>query len=82
MMYKALISFTGLVSMAQGDIREISDISLANDLLKAGYIEEAKAEKPEKQPEAKPKAKAETKKATEKVTEKKTKSPKRKENAE
>lgn len=76
MMYKALISFTGLVSMAQGDVREISDVSLANDLLKAGYIEEAKAEKPEKEPEAKPKAKAETKKAPKKETEKK--SPKKK----
>lgn len=66
MMYKALISFTGLVSMAQGDVREISDVSLANDLLKAGYIEEAKEDKP----------KAETKKAPKKETEKK--SPKKK----
>jgi hypothetical protein len=79
MMYKALISFTGLVSMAKGDVREISDISLANDLLKAGYIEEVSADKAE--PEEKPKAKAETKKTTTKVTEKKTKSPKGKENA-
>lgn len=75
MMYKALISFTGLVSMAQGDVREISDISLANDLLKAGYIEEAKEEKPKDEPEAKPT------KAPKKVTEKKTKSPKGKESA-
>lgn len=65
MMYKALISFTGLVSMAKGDVREISDISLASDLLKAGYIEEAKA-----QPEEKPKA--EPKKATKKETTKKS----------
>ena len=70
MMYKALISFTGLVSMAQGDVREISDVSLANDLLKAGYIEEAKEDKPEEKP------KAETKKAPKKETEKK--SPKKK----
>lgn len=42
MMYKALISFTGLISMAKGDVREISDISLANDLLKAGYVEQVK----------------------------------------
>ena len=55
MMYKALISFTGLVSMAQGDVREISDTSLANDLLKAGYIKEAKEDKPKDEPEAKPK---------------------------
>lgn len=39
MMYKALVSFTGLMSMSEGDVREISDISLANDLLNAGYIE-------------------------------------------
>lgn len=70
MMYKALISFTGLVSMAKGDVREISDVSLANDLLKAGYIEEAKEDKPEEKP------KAETKKAPKKETEKK--SPKKK----
>lgn len=48
MMYKALISFTGLVSMAKGDVREISDISLANDLIKARYIEEAKKDAPQK----------------------------------
>lgn len=73
MMYKALISFTGLVSMAKGDVREISDISLANDLLKAGYIEEAKQDKPNDESEAKPA------KAAKKVTEKKSKSPKGKE---
>ena len=48
MMYKALISFTGLVSMAKGDVREISDISLANDLIKARYIEEVKKDAPPK----------------------------------
>lgn len=42
MMYKALLSFTGLVSMAMGDVKEISDASIAKDLLKAGYIEEVK----------------------------------------
>ena len=42
MMFKALISFTGLISMGEGDVREISDVSLANDLLKAGYIEQVK----------------------------------------
>lgn len=42
MQYKALVSFTGLVSMAVGDVREISDVSIANDLLKVGYIEEVK----------------------------------------
>ena len=47
MMYKALVSFTGVVSMADGDVREISDVSIARDLLKAGYIEEFK-ETPQK----------------------------------
>lgn len=42
MMYKALVSFTGLVSMAVGEVREISDSSIAKDLLKAKYIEEVK----------------------------------------
>jgi hypothetical protein len=56
MMYKALISFTGLVSMAKGDVREISDISLANDLLKAGYIEEAGETPPQKVTEKKPRS--------------------------
>lgn len=48
MMYKALVSFTGLISMGKGDVREISDISIANDLLKAKYIEEVKEGKTRK----------------------------------
>jgi hypothetical protein len=47
-MYKALVSFSGLVSMAEGEVREISDLSIAKDLLKCGYIEEVKEEKEEK----------------------------------
>lgn len=39
-MYKALISFSGLVSMTVGEVREISDKSIVKDLLEAGYIEE------------------------------------------
>ena len=66
MMYKALISFTGLISMTKGDVREISDISLARDLLKAGYIEEIKEKEQVKTPA--------------KVTEKKAKSSSRKGN--
>lgn len=44
-MYKALISFSGVVSMTVGEVREISDLAVVKDLLKAGYIEEVKAEK-------------------------------------
>lgn len=39
-MYKAVVSFSGLVSMAEGEVREISDLTIVKDLLKAGYIEE------------------------------------------
>ena len=45
-MYRALISFCGSVSMVMGEVREIPDQSITEDLLKAGYIEEIKAEKP------------------------------------
>lgn len=38
MKYKAITSFSGVVSMASGDVAEIADVSVANDLLKAGYI--------------------------------------------
>lgn len=52
MMYKAEISFTGIISMTKGDVREISDVSLANDLLKAGYIKQV-TEKKTKSPNRK-----------------------------
>ena len=38
MRYKALISFSGVISMAEGEVREISDKALIDDLTKAGYI--------------------------------------------
>ena len=38
-MYKALKSFSGVVSMSLGEIKEIGDENIANDLLKAGYVE-------------------------------------------
>ena len=51
-MYKAKVSFSGLnISMAEGDVGEISDIALAEDLLRAGDIEEV--EEPKKKKEAK-----------------------------
>ena len=53
MQFKAIVSFSGKLSMATGQVREISDESLANDLLRAGYIiplggeeKEEKTEKP------------------------------------
>ena len=54
MIYKAKVSFAGMISMAEGEVREISDSSLAEDLLHAGYIEEIVSETKE---EIKPKAK-------------------------
>ena len=51
-MYKALISFCGKVNMTMGEVGEIPDKALADDLLKARYIEEIKEEKKE---EKKPK---------------------------
>jgi hypothetical protein len=65
-MYRALISFSGLVSMRKGEVREISDNEVVKDLLSAGYIEEVKSEKTktEKPEEVKPKAEKSTKKKT------------------
>lgn len=44
-MYKALVSFSGLVTATKGQEIEIKDIEIAKDLLKAGYIEEVKQTK-------------------------------------
>lgn len=54
-MYKALKTFVGKFSMVEGDVKEILDKKIAEDLLKAGYIElvENKAEKNEEKEEIK-----------------------------
>ena len=45
MKYEALVSFTtGTMNVAMGQIIEIDDEELANDLLQAGYIEEYNAQ--------------------------------------
>ena len=41
-MYRALESFSGLISMYQNEVREIEDKEIIKDLLAAGYIEEYK----------------------------------------
>ena len=69
MLYKALISFSGKVNMAMDEVRDISDQSIAEDLLNAGYIEEVKSEK-----KVKPEKKVETKPEPEKKAVTKTKS--------
>ncbi len=45
MKYKALKSFSGLVSMYEGETREITDKDIISDLLQAKYIEEVKEAK-------------------------------------
>ena len=53
MMYKANVSFCGLVNMTRGQVKEIDDPNVASSLLKAGYISEVKASKVEKVEEKK-----------------------------
>jgi hypothetical protein len=38
MKYKAVVSFSGTISMAEGEIAEIADGAVSADLLRAGYI--------------------------------------------
>lgn len=42
MLYKAIKSFGGIITMTVGDTKEIADVNIAQDLLKAGYIAEMK----------------------------------------
>lgn len=61
-MYKALKSFSGVVSMVSGEVKDISDPLVIKDLVKAGYIVEVKP--------AKTKAEVEAKKTTKKTAKK------------
>ena len=52
-MYRALVSFSGLISMMEGEVRDIADKDIVKDLLNARYIEEAnppKKEEPKEEP--------------------------------
>lgn len=54
-MYRALISFSGLVNMVEGQVMEIHDKEVVRDLLNCGYIEEvdpAPKETPKETPKA------------------------------
>ena len=69
MRYRALVSFSGLeLSMAQGEVRDITDSALADSLNKVGYImpmesqAEKKADETAEEPEDKPKTKRKGKK--------------------
>lgn len=57
-MYKALISFSGLVSMHKGETRELNDPIIIKDLLRAGYIEEIKTAETKEKPKNKKTTKA------------------------
>lgn len=59
MLYMATVSFSGVINMAKGKIGEISDQSLADDLLKAGYVIPYEATDKVEKKEAKPKKKKE-----------------------
>lgn len=48
MMYRALKSFCGNVTMRRGEVKAITDKNVVADLLRAGYIVEVKTEKPQK----------------------------------
>ena len=52
MIVKAIKSFCGIVSMGRGEVAEIAEGPVLEDLLRAGYVEEVKKPK-EKEPEVK-----------------------------
>lgn len=54
MAYRALVTFAGAVSMAQGEtVDKIDDKEILKDLLQAGYIEEIGGEKPKSEKSSK-----------------------------
>ena len=57
MAYRALKSFSGLISMIKGEVREIEDEYIAKDLVRCGFVvdlsEKQKAAKSETQKTAK-----------------------------
>lgn len=57
MKIKAKVSFSGVLSMGLGEVRECDDKELLEDLLQAGYIEEV-TDRSAEETEEKPKSKA------------------------
>ena len=43
MKYEALVSFTGVITMAKGEVRELPDPLIIKDLLQAKYIKKVTA---------------------------------------
>ena len=54
MAYKALRSFVGVVSMRRNEVKDIEDQEVANNLLRDGFIEEIKDDKPKSSKSSKP----------------------------
>lgn len=48
MAYRALRSFSGLVTMVKGEVRDIADEEIAKDLIRAGYIVDLSEKQKEK----------------------------------
>ena len=48
MKFKALVGFSGLISMSKDEVMDIRDKNLISDLTKAGYIEPIEKPKKEK----------------------------------
>lgn len=49
-MFKALVSFSGKISMAEGEIGDIDDKDVIKDLTAAGYIVRVKDDVKDKEP--------------------------------
>ena len=56
-MYRALVGFSGAISMSKGDVRKITNEELVRDLLQAKYIEKVKETSKEEAKETKAKVK-------------------------
>lgn len=48
MKYEALVGFSGALSMCKGEVAEIKDKNLVDDLTRAGYIKPVEKTKKEK----------------------------------
>lgn len=70
-MYIALTSFSGAISMAKGEIKDIKDEYIINDLINAKYIQEYVEEEPQKEVIQKKVEKTEVKKVEKKTNRKK-----------
>ncbi len=48
MLVKAKISFTGAITMIAGELKEVKEGAVLDDLLKCGYVESAEKKQPTK----------------------------------